>query len=70
MLNKWNLPNELIYDIIIKSDIDAIENLCFANTRVQQLCNNRQLWMNKFNSDGLPVFIIPTTSAQWIQESI
>jgi len=62
------LPDELIYDIIIKSDTDAIENLCFANTRIQQLCNNRQLWVNKFNSDGLQVFTIQTSAAQWIQE--
>src|SRR5205085_12638038 len=62
------LPDELIYDIIIKSDTNAIENLCFANTRIQQLCNNRQLWVNKFNSDGLQVFTIQTSAAQWIQE--
>ena len=62
------LPNELIYDIITKLNIDEIESWCFSNKRAQQLCNNQQLWVNKFNYDGLPIFTIQTSAAQWIQE--
>lgn len=35
------LPNELIYDIVMRGDISEIENFCLSNKRFNAVCEDR-----------------------------
>lgn len=50
-----NLTEEVIYDILMNSDIHDIINLCGVNTQFNKICHDKHFWVNKFNHDQLPV---------------
>jgi hypothetical protein len=56
------------YDILLKSDINTIEKLCFVNKYFDHICQNDQFWYYKFNADKLPLPIIrPTSTFGWVK---
>jgi hypothetical protein len=50
-----NLPNDILYEIMLKSDIGTVHQYCLTNKSALQLCQNSQFWKQKFNDDQLPL---------------
>jgi len=48
------LPNDVIVESLLRSDLQTIINTCSTHKQYQQLCNN-DFWIKKFDHDGLPV---------------
>ena len=67
-MNPFEL-DDFYYDLLMVSDIDIVETLCYTNQMANKVCHNDHFWVNKFNQDGkeLPN-IYPTTIDQWIEE--
>lgn len=36
-----NLPDDVLYEIMIQADKDSLELLCFTNQYSKNLCNNQ-----------------------------
>ena len=50
-----NLTEEVIYDILMNSNIHDIINLCGVNTQFNKICHDKHFWVNKFSHDHLSV---------------
>lgn len=54
-MNLDQLPNDLLLDIFNRSNPPELSQICKSSKRMQQLCNNEQLWKNKYiNKYGQP----------------
>jgi hypothetical protein len=49
-----HLPNDILYEIMLNSDISTVHQYCLTNKSALQLCQNSQFWKQKFNDDQLP----------------
>jgi len=59
---------ELHFNILLKSDIDTIENLCYTDKYFYNICQDPFFWFSKFKQDDLTYpNSIPYTSKEWIQ---
>jgi hypothetical protein len=61
------LPVDIFESIILHADIDTISNLCLTSTLINNICNNKHVWINKFIHNHFPIM---TLSNNWIHEYI
>lgn len=59
---------ELMYQILLYSDINDIKTYC-NTTKYQKICHNKQFWIDKFDEDALelPKNYIPETLTEWYE---
>ena len=48
------LPEDMIYQIMLNSDVTTLARLCTLNKRNSQICQDIRFWINKFYNDELP----------------
>ncbi len=48
------MPNDILKETLLHSDLKTILNMCSASKHNQQLCN-QEFWMNKLKHDKLPI---------------
>lgn len=48
-----NLNDEIIYNILLNSNIHDIRNLCQSNIQFKNICHDKHFWVDKFNHDNL-----------------
>ena len=48
------LPEDMIYQIMVKSDINTLKKLCIVNKQNEKICQTEQFWKAKFHNDDLP----------------
>ncbi len=41
---KQHLPDDMIYEVLLKSDIKTIDELCYSNKKYVNVCKNEQFW--------------------------
>lgn len=58
-----------LFNIMIESDIETINNLCVTNKN-NNVCNNEYFWVEKFNHDNMPIIIYRNNFSTWIKEYI
>lgn len=49
-----NISDEVIFDILLNSNIHDIKNLCQTDNQFNRLCHDKHFWIIKFNQDQLP----------------
>lgn len=62
---------QVLFDILLNSDIETIKNLCIINKSSFSYCNDKHFWQCKFKYDKMTIFgknII--TCKEWINEYI
>lgn len=59
------LPNDVLVETLLYSDLKTIVNVCTTNKNNMSLCNE-QFWINKFNHDNLPIIKKPKTFEKWV----
>lgn len=52
---KVELTGDVLYEIMLHGDIQIIHQYCLTNKNAQQLCHDRNFWINKFTYDQLPL---------------
>ncbi len=57
-MNLENQSNDILLKLFNESDIPTLNQLCRTNHRFAQLCNNQQLWKNRY----IELFGDPNTS--------
>ena len=61
-MNLENQPNDILLKLFNESDIPTLNRLCRTNRRFAQLCNDQQLWKNKY----IEIFGTPSkTLSNW-----
>lgn len=45
---------DINFNILLKSDIDSVLNLCQVNKQFNQICNDSYFWKKKFEHDTIP----------------
>jgi hypothetical protein len=50
--------DEVLYNIMLNSDINEIVNICNTDRNAAKLCKNSEFWKNKIIIDKLPLFDI------------
>src|SRR5437868_1536750 len=60
------MPNDIMFNVLYQADIDRIENLCFTNKYLNDICHTKQFWHAIFNRDHLPIFEDQNNINQWI----
>lgn len=53
-----NLHQDLLYNILLQSDVETINALCKTNTKAHQLCNDKQFWIDKFTQEHIEALLI------------
>ena len=53
-----NIHQDLLYNILLQSDVKTLNTLCKTNTKAHQLCNDKQFWMDKFTQDHIEALLI------------
>lgn len=61
-----NLPEDVLYTILLNADIDEINNLCYIKP-FNKLCSE-QFWINLFQNDHLPIIEHQHTIPDWVKE--
>jgi len=62
---------DTIYNILLNTDIDSLNELCFLNKTTHQHCQNKHFWIEKFKHDQLPMMhILPKNIKEWINTYI
>jgi hypothetical protein len=65
----YDLPVELLDLIYLNLDIDSLSDFCNINKFNHNLCQNKNIWIDKFNHDNLPLpAIIPNSYLIWLKE--
>ena len=62
------LVNDIYESIILYAKINDVQMLCSTDKNMVQFCNNRKIWMNKFQMDQLPIVTMQTNGLGWINE--
>lgn len=64
-----NFHNDVLFNILLNSDMDTIKNLCI-NKNALMICNDSYFWQEKFNIYHIPIMskTLPTTMNEWIKE--
>ena len=52
------LLNDNIYDILLRSDIQTIENFCNTNKHTHNVCPSEIFWQDKLRYNHLPNFTL------------
>jgi hypothetical protein len=60
------LPEDIIYNLLLNADIKTINNLCQTNKIANKYCKNKQFWFDKFNRDNLPQINLDSGDFNWI----
>lgn len=47
------MNDEIIYNILLNSNIHDIRNLCQSNIQFKNICHDKHFWIDKFNHDNL-----------------
>lgn len=55
--SNFELNSDILYAVLLKSDIDTIENLCLLDKRMTNFCNDKNFWHAKFELDNLPIIL-------------
>ena len=50
------VPKDILYNILLQSDVETLNNLCRTNKEAETLCKSVQFWMDKMNNDNLPIY--------------
>ena len=68
----FNICDDIIYNIILQSDIYTIKNLSMLNKNTLKLCNDKHLWITIFNRDNLRIISdrLNNNFNLWIKEYI
>lgn len=53
-INETILPNDVLKETLLHSDLKTILNLCSSSKHHRQLCN-QEFWINKLKHDKLPI---------------
>lgn len=64
------IHSDILYNVMMHSDIDTLSDTCRGNKITQKICSDKSFWLEKFDRDGLPFFsdVIPKTTGKWIYE--
>jgi hypothetical protein len=62
------LPQDIIYNILLQSNIYQIKNLCFVNKYNYKICSSLAFWEYIFERDGYPLFEVHTKAEDWLDE--
>jgi hypothetical protein len=54
-LQQVSLTNDVLYEIMLKADIDTVHQYCLTNKNALNLCQDKLFWKMKFNYDSLPL---------------
>lgn len=66
-LNKAiDLPNDILYQILLNADVTTIKSLCMSNNYTFNQCQSTNFWINKFNHNDLPLIRHENTMSNWI----
>lgn len=57
-----NLPTNVIFNILLNSDLPTINNLCKSNSQINNICQNEYFWRQKYIKD----YGMPSTSHEMI----
>ena len=69
-MNLDQAPNDVLLEIFYNAKPEELNKLCQSSKRMQQLCNNEQLWKNKYiNEFGQPKRIIKSWKKAYINKS-
>lgn len=49
-----NLNQDMIREILLRSNIDQLSNLCLTNKNNEHICQSESFWQEKLKYDGLP----------------
>lgn len=60
-----SLPDDVIREILYKSDINTIINYCTTN-KYQHICNDNNFWKYIFQRDNIKMIENPTNTQEWI----
>lgn len=60
------LPEDIYELIILHTDIDYIDNMLLINISINKICNNKHVWIQKFEKNNLP--IMQPNCKSWINE--
>lgn len=60
------LPEDVIYNLLLNADIKTINNLCQTNKIANKYCKNKQFWYDKFNRENLPQINLDPGDLNWI----
>ena len=50
------LVDDVIYELLLRSDIKELSHLCSTNKKNQAICQSESFWQNKLKYDNLPTF--------------
>jgi len=62
------LPQDVIYNILLQSNIYQLKNLCFVDKYNYKICSSLYFWETIFERDGLPLFEVHTKAEDWISD--
>ncbi len=62
------LPFDILYNILIQSNINQIQNLCYTNKYLHQICNQTSFWELIHERDRLPLLTEWDNIADWIND--
>lgn len=55
------LPNDVLYQTLLNSDVNTLRQLCLSNKHNHQICTSNQFWQNKLRHHHLPNIIFDDT---------
>jgi hypothetical protein len=61
-------PKEIIDELLLRSNINLLENLCKTDTRSLETCKTKSFWAKKFAYDNLSIIYPRSTLSGWINE--
>jgi hypothetical protein len=61
-----NLPNDVLKQTLLYSDLKTIVNICTSNKQNIKLCDDL-FWKSKFEYDQLPLLKTPKTFNDWVK---
>ncbi len=60
--------DDLLYQILLQSDVKDISKLCMINTTSMKICHNQHFWIEKLKQDGISYTLpLPITLYEIIQ---
>jgi len=60
------LPNDILLETLMLSDVNTIINTCTSNKELMVLCD-KSFWINKFKQDQLSITRHPKTLTGWVK---
>jgi hypothetical protein len=61
------LPEDVMLQTLLYSDIDTVVNTCTTNKNKMKLCNT-QFWIEKFKRDNLPIYKQVNDFPNWVKQ--